>query len=173
MTTDLARFTSRVERDSLIECWEWTGRVNHQGYAQFFWAGRRNGAHRFSYEAFVRPIPEGFDIDHLCRNRRCVNPLHLEAVTHRENVLRGDTAPARNAARDHCINGHPFDAVWGTKQQRRCTICAAARLRAWRQKQRRDLALTSAGGLSAPQNPPLAEANGGSVPCLKDGGACA
>lgn len=93
-------------------CIEWTGRIDRYGYGQFLPAGGRSatkvGAHRWSFEHFNGPIPEGYQIDHLCRNRRCVNPDHLEAVTPRENVLRSLNPPSLNAKKTHCIHGHEF-----------------------------------------------------------------
>lgn len=93
-------------------CIEWTGRIDRYGYGQFLPEGGRSannmGAHRWSYEHFVGPIPAGYQIDHLCRNRACVNPAHLEAVTPRENTLRSLNPPALNAKKTHCIRGHEF-----------------------------------------------------------------
>lgn len=94
-------------------CWEWQGYVNKYGYGD---AGRRiDGkyrhimAHRLAYLTLVGPIPEGMQLDHLCRNRRCVNPAHLEPVTCKENLLRGETHAAANAAKTECPKGHPYD----------------------------------------------------------------
>lgn len=91
--------------DASSGCWEWTGSMHAAGYGLF----RDRLAHRISYEVHVGSIPEGLTIDHLCRNRRCVNPLHLEAVTIAVNVLRGESPPARNARKTHCPKGHPYD----------------------------------------------------------------
>ena len=66
-------------------------------------------AHRLVWEEFVGPIPDGMELDHVCRNRGCFNPDHLEPVTCRENLLRGETLAAQNAAKTHCHKGHPFD----------------------------------------------------------------
>jgi hypothetical protein len=88
-------------------CWEWSrGRAN--GYGAFWNGSRKVYAHRVIYELLVGPIPEGLQIDHLCRNRGCVNPAHMEPVTQRINLLRGATLVAENAAKTHCPRGHPY-----------------------------------------------------------------
>lgn len=117
------RFWSRVDADG--DCWEWTGSTR-EGYGAVRFRGRNTLAHRVSYEHLVGPIPEGLELDHLCRNRRCVNPDHLEPVTHRENLLRGPSFSAKNARKSHCLRGHPFDE-WNTwrdrKGSRHCRAC--------------------------------------------------
>lgn len=89
-------------------CWDWVGTVNPNGYG-LFWNGQRVvPAHRWTYERTKGPIPKGLQLDHLCRNRKCVNPDHLEAVSHKENCLRGVGVGAVNAAKTHCKYGHAF-----------------------------------------------------------------
>jgi hypothetical protein len=100
----VSRFWQKVEKTD--SCWLWTAGLFTAGYG-LFWDGERTvGAHRFSYELLVGVIPDGMVLDHLCRVHSCVNPSHLEPVTHRENILRGDGIPARRARQTHCLNGH-------------------------------------------------------------------
>ena len=103
----VTRFLGRV-RISDSGCWIWQGRPKSTGYGVMGVGGRSVGAHRLSFELFVGPIPTGLHLDHLCRVPACVNPVHLQAVTVRENVLRGVGPTAVNAQRTHCVNGHPF-----------------------------------------------------------------
>jgi hypothetical protein len=85
-------------------CWEWTASKTRDGYGQFSIDGQTRKAYRVVYELFYGPVPEGLTIDHLCRNRGCVNPNHLEAVTHAENMGRGAWA-----LKTHCPRGHLYD----------------------------------------------------------------
>ena len=86
-------------------CWEWQGYRDEQGYGQFRYAGAMVGAHRFAYERGVGPIPDGLELDHLCRNRACVNPDHLEPVPIAENLRRSRVARGVDVA---CGNGHAW-----------------------------------------------------------------
>jgi hypothetical protein len=109
-------------------CWNWTGHVDAAGYGHT--GGKAGLAHRALYECFAGPIPDGLTIDHLCRNRRCVNPGHLEAVSMRENVLRGDTLAARKAQQTHCVHDHEFTAentYVKPNGTRDCRACKRAR----------------------------------------------
>lgn len=119
------RFWEKVEKTDT--CWLWVAATNSKGYGQFVMMNPKRlvPAHRWAYESLVGPIPEGLTIDHLCRVHNCVNPAHLEAVTMRENVLRGDTVSGRASRQTHCAQGHPFDEenTKYTPRQRRCRTC--------------------------------------------------
>jgi hypothetical protein len=120
-------------RPELGPCWSWTGRTNKLGYAIVSTNGRMQYAHRWAYERFVGPVPEGFEPDHLCRNPGCVNyERHLEVVTHRVNTLRGESPPARFARRDACSKGHrytPENTFIRRDNSRGCRTCDRARSR--------------------------------------------
>ncbi len=111
--------------DEITGCHNWQGFVSNKGYGHVSLGNGKSGrVHRAAYELAKGPIPPGLQIDHLCRNRRCCNPDHLEAVTPRENVLRGEGHGAVNAQRTHCANGHPYEAAdRGNGSRRFCRIC--------------------------------------------------
>lgn len=102
-------------------CHLWIAFVNEDGYGAFRF-GSMQRAHRVAYESEFGSIPDGLEIDHLCRVRSCVNPEHLEAVTHTENVARGSGNPSKNNT--HCINGHEFSTSnTYTNSGRQCKTC--------------------------------------------------
>lgn len=103
-------------------CWRWKASIGTHGYGQINVRRRPAPAYRVMYELCVGPIPAGLDLDHLCRNRKCVNPEHLEPVTRQENLLRGDTIAARNAAKSTCAKGHSYDIVT-VNGFRNCRTC--------------------------------------------------
>jgi hypothetical protein len=131
------RFWEKVDKTG--DCWLWTGSTNH-GYGQFYVKGKSSPAraHRVAYELTTGLIPEGMELDHLCHNRdascpggftcphrACVNPAHLEPVTHRVNGLRGRSVAAGHAAKTHCPQGHEY-TLENTRRangRRQCRAC--------------------------------------------------
>lgn len=105
--SSMRRFWAKVEVCP-NGCWEWRGATNGKGYGQFWNGGKAMPAHRFLYELFIKKIEDDLELDHLCRNQKCVNPSHLEAVTHRENLRRG-IGRQHWLNKTHCKHGHPFN----------------------------------------------------------------
>lgn len=103
------RFWDKVSPCPMSGCWLWTGAISTFGYAWFALTGNPRGGHRIAYLAANGSIPDGLQLDHLCRIRSCVNPAHLEAVTQKVNVLRGVGPCAINARVTHCPRGHAYD----------------------------------------------------------------
>lgn len=94
------------------DCWEWTGAHTSGGYAHAIFDGKNVSVHRWMYEFLTQPIAKDLHIDHLCRNRGCVNPDHMEPVTPRENVIRGDSpalAAIKQLSKTHCPQGHEYN----------------------------------------------------------------
>lgn len=123
------RFFEKVKKTK--GCWKWLGSTETtKGYG-VIWFGNKKTlfAHRVSYEIHVGKIPEGLQIDHLCRNRSCVNPKHMEVVTLKENVLRGEGITARNLRKTHCPLGHEYskENTYVHRNSRQCKICKRKR----------------------------------------------
>lgn len=127
-----AHFWSKV--DKTFDCWNWTGSLQSSGYGCWTFNGKRVLAHRVAYERLVGPIPAGLQIDHLCRNKVCVNPDHLEPVTAAVNMSRTPQALAT-----HCHKGHPLSGsnLGRTgKGSRRCMQCNRDTAAAHRERRR-------------------------------------
>lgn len=132
----LDRFWNKVDKSG--SCWEWTACIRPDGYGVFGLNKVVVYAHRVAYELTRGPIPSGLEIDHLCRNRSCVNPDHLEVVNHKENMARGI-----HATKTHCKNGHKFTlentytrpSRPGTRE---CKVCKRANNTAWRRAHKED-----------------------------------
>lgn len=126
------RFHAKVRKGWMGDCWLWTGAVS-SGYGTLYIDNRNVYAHRFSYELHVGPIPHGKQIDHLCRVQPCVNPDHLEAVTPRTNILRGNAPSAVAVRTNRCRRGHEFteeNTYWRPDGRgRQCRACARLRER--------------------------------------------
>ena len=125
-------------------CWQWSS-LRVDGYGRIRYQKKDQLAHRVVYELLVGPIPEDLTLDHLCRNRGCVRPAHLEPVTRGENVLRGESLPAKNARKTHCIRGHllieenlePNRSSW-KRADRRCRLCRLEYQAEYREQKRRE-----------------------------------
>ena len=117
------RFWPKVDKEHPSGCWVWTASLSDTGYGNFRLVGANVQAHRWSYTELVGPIPNGLVIDHLCRNRSCVNPSHMEVVTRRVNNVRGGSPAAINFAKTHCIRGHDDWRVSNSKGHRQCREC--------------------------------------------------
>lgn len=132
----LDRLMERVsveDRGHPSPCWIWGGLLMKNGYGRISRGGHAGPmilTHRAAYEVLVVPVPEGLQIDHLCRVRACCNPDHLEPVTCRENLLRGSGWVAVNARKTECPQGHPYDEANTYRRsngRRVCRTCGRER----------------------------------------------
>jgi len=133
--TRIAKFWSMVDVGKPEECWPWTGKL-YNGYGFFALLGKSRGAHRASFTIAHGAIPDGMWVDHVCRNRACVNPAHLRAVTPKTNALENNIGlTAQNAVKTHCDKGHKL-AGENLRIEKRgwrlCVICQRAHNRAYR-----------------------------------------
>lgn len=137
-----ARFWTKVRLDKESGCWVWTASGNAGGYGRITIKRRSVCVHRLAYEALVGPIPAE-TLDHLCRNRACVNPAHLDPVPKRVNTLRGISGPALNARKTHCPQGHPLASpnlrVRADRNERECRECRRKYGREWMRNKRATL----------------------------------
>lgn len=122
---DDARFWSKVD---VGDCWEWTGALT-RGYGHFMFKGKLVYAHRHAWALLVGDLSPDDDIDHLCKNPKCVNPDHLQPVPHRVNILRGESPAAKQARKQYCKRGHPLIAenLFPSKEGRHCRPCVEIR----------------------------------------------
>jgi len=104
----IQRFMSKIKKSK--NCWIWTGGIS-DGYGFFKFENTSIRAHRFSYELFKEMIPFRMQIDHLCKNKKCVNPEHLEIVIHQENMMRSNSVSGVNSQKTHCPKGHKYSGV--------------------------------------------------------------
>jgi hypothetical protein len=162
MTATLAAADARFDAKHSTDengCWLWTGGIAPHGYGIFWFEGKSVSAHRWSWERANGPVPDGLELDHLCRVRHCVNPEHLEPVTRAENHRRGlsdAAARARQQAKTHCPQGHPYSGdnlIKRPGDRRGCRTCQsgegrraiAAKRAAAEEAARRQAAIESAG----------------------------
>lgn len=129
------RLLSKIQIDNK-DCWVWTGSVFKQKYSTYSQIRIKNKcrkAHQVSYEVFIGPIPQGRELDHLCKNKLCINPAHLEPVTHFENMERGYWT-----TKDECIHGHSYgggNTYLNTRGHRECRTCRKERSQKFYERQ--------------------------------------
>lgn len=122
---DIESVMAKIDIDN-TGCWNWTGHINQDGYGRITRNNKVMPAYRYVYEIFKGPIPEGMTIDHLCENKACVCPDHLQPRTNRENILLGNNPAAINARKTHCDHGHeytPENTILRKDGHRRCREC--------------------------------------------------
>jgi len=143
LKSKLDPIVARIGDQDFSECILWAGSVNEDGYGVLTLklgdAVRSITAQRIIYTLFWGEIPDGLVVDHECRNRLCINPYHLRAITNRQNILIGMCVAAQNLRKTHCVAGHPLsgDNVLIVRGgDRSCRMCAQRRKRAWENKNR-------------------------------------
>lgn len=116
-------------------CWEWTAALGH-GYGHFAYQGKKHYAHKFAYESINNTTIKNKEIHHLCKNRKCVNPDHLEILTKKEHQIKENPLIIKQMLKTHCPQGHPYD-LFNTqfrRGSRQCRICTLNRKREWYRK---------------------------------------
>ena len=134
----IERFSAKYKVDSW-GCWIWQAGRTPDGYGGIQIGDRWTMAHRWAYEYWRGKIPEGLELDHLCRKRACVNPYHLEAVTHRVNMMRSVSLAVTNARLTHCKHGHAFEGhnlIRRRNGQRDCRACQYRQQRAYQERRK-------------------------------------
>jgi len=144
-----ARFWRKVDKNGPIPahrpelgpCWIWKGHLTYHGYGRVCKGtpAKRYQAHVVAFVTLRGPIPAGLEPDHLCFIRKCVNPWHIEPVTHKVNSLRGNSPLAQNARKTYCKRGHPFNEQNTRRSSgggRVCRICSQMLKKEWRRKRR-------------------------------------
>lgn len=134
--TPVQRFERFHQPIPFSGCWIWMGALSSDGYGSFYVDGRSIAAHKFSYEQLHGPVAPLIELDHLCRVRCCVNPAHVEPVTHKVNMLRGEGFASLNAAKTNCAAGHSFDAdnTYWLNGRRGCRACNREAVRRYKQR---------------------------------------
>lgn len=136
---EATRFASKHQK--VGRCWVWQGPLDRDGYGTFYFRRMNRRAHRVAWFSVHGDMTEGMVINHTCRNRACVNPQHLQAISLLENVTRDSVSlPYLNSQKSHCPKGHPFDRMYRGKRGpvRYCSICQAAKRKRLRAKWRAD-----------------------------------
>jgi hypothetical protein len=142
----LKRFLSKIKKDKNSFCWIWIGTISWKGYGTFCVMKNRKSfntnAHRVSYMIYKGEIPEGMTVHHICHNKKCVNPNHLELKTNYENRLEGNCWSAVNARKTHCKNGHEFNKeniyyhLRNGSLRRYCRLCRIEATKKWTNKEK-------------------------------------
>jgi len=125
---EIQNFVQKIEIDPLTFCWNWIGHIIRKGYGYFHFNNKDGLAHRFAYKYWKGEIPTGLELDHLCNNKKCVNPSHLEVVTHVENMRRAIIPKgiySKEGKKTHCPQGHEYNEknTFYRKSGRHCKIC--------------------------------------------------